>query len=78
MKILNGLKKFLGIGEKSPAKEIKLEDGTTEAPRMRTGNSNGILSIHERNLLNGKQKKASKSRKKRKLANQARNAQHAH
>jgi len=79
MKILNNLAKFFGVGKaKDATKEVKMEDGGTESPRMRTGNSNGILSVHDRNLLNGKLKTATKSRKKRKLANKARNAQHAH
>lgn len=68
------IKSFLGW--KKGKKEIKKEDGSTEMPRMRTGNPNGILSVHERNLSNQKNKKALKNRKKRKLANKARNQAH--
>lgn len=72
MKILNKVKNFLGLGSPEP----KIAPDKPVQERMRTGNPNGILGVHERNLSNQKQNKALKNRKKRKLANKARNQSH--
>lgn len=74
MKILNNIAKFFGVGQ-STTKETKEE--VVEVPRMRTGNRNGILSTPERNHANRQFNTYKKSRKKRKMANKARNLQHA-
>jgi len=75
MKILNNIAKLFGVGKSSLKKETKEE--VVEVPRMRTGNRNGILSTPERNHANRQFNTYKKSRKKRKMANKARNLQHA-
>jgi len=74
MKILNNIAKFFGM-KPTPAKKAKEE--VVEVARMRTGNRNGILSTPERNHANRQFNTYKKSRKKRKMANKARNLQHA-
>jgi len=60
------------FGKKKPVKLIKMEDGSFQTERMPTGNSNGLLSLHERNKKNRFENKQKKRKKANKIARASR------
>lgn len=81
MKMLNNIKSFfkkLNPFSKPvlPSSSVKMEDGTEAAPRMRTGNSNGLLSVQERQHANRALKQAKKKKKNNKQQRISRNINH--